>query len=364
MDKQVCQAIVVTPGKKDSARVQAVPIDELGAGQLRLRVLEVGICGTDHEINEGLYGAPPKGLDYLIPGHESLTEVMDVGRGVSGWMPGDLGVPIVRRPCPEMCPACARGRWDMCLTGNYRERGISGLQGMLREQMVDDADFVVRVPKTLRGCAVLVEPLSIVEKAVGETLRLQRRSPVPPRTALVTGAGPIGLLATLLLRSRGMEVHVLDRLPKDSLKAKIATAAGATYIDDSKTPLEAATKGLYFDIAVEASGYAPLLFRALAKLGRNAALVLTGVTAGHHSLNIDVDLVNQELVLENQLLIGSVNAARHHYTSAVADLARWKTRYPGLVPQLITSRQPLEQFTDALQKSEDGIKPVVEVAQR
>ncbi|MDA8346405.1 MAG: glucose 1-dehydrogenase [Thermaerobacter sp.] len=363
MEAQTCRGIAVTPGKANSARIQSVPVDELGAGELMLRVLEVGICGTDEEINEGLYGAPPTGMDYLVPGHESLTEVVGVGSGLTGWQPGDLAVPIVRRPCPENCAACARGRWDMCLTGDYRERGISGLQGMLRERMTDHADFVVRVPKTLRDCAVLVEPLSIVEKAIGETLRLQRRSPVPPRSALVTGAGPIGLLATLLLRSRGMEVHLLDRRPKESLKARIATAAGANYIDDSTTTLEDATKGLTFDLAIEASGYAPLLFRALGKLGRNAALVLTGVTAGHHSLSIDVDLMNQELVLENQLLVGSVNAARYHYTAAVADLSRWKKRFPGLLPQLITGRYPLERFTDALQKSPDGIKPVVEVSQ-
>ena len=363
MELQECKGIAVTPGKPNSARVQSVPVASLGEGELMLRVLEVGICGTDEEINAGLYGAPPAGTGYLIPGHESLTEVVEIGRGVTDWVPGDLAVPIVRRPCPEFCPACARGRWDMCLTGDYRERGISGLQGMLREYMTDRADFVVRVPKTLRDCAVLVEPLSIVEKAVGETLQLQHRSPVPPQRALVTGAGPIGLLAALLLRSRGLEVHVLDRRPKDSTKARIAVAAGAIYIDDSETTLEDATKGMTFDLAVEASGYAPLLFRALSKLGRNAALVLTGVTAGHHALTIDVDLVNQELVLENQLLVGSVNAARHHYTAAVADIARWKKRYRGLLPQLITSRHPLDRFTDALQKSPDGIKPVVEVAQ-
>lgn len=361
MGAQVCQAIVVTPGTKGTARVQAVPVGELGAGQLLLRVLEVGICGTDQEINEGLYGAPPEGEAYLIPGHESVTEVVGIGRGVSGWLPGDLAVPVVRRPCPEMCAACARGRWDMCLTGNFRERGISGLHGMLREQMVDDADYVVRVPKSLRDCAVLVEPLSIVEKAVGETLLLQHRSPAPPRRALVTGAGPIGLLAALLLMARGMEVHVLDQHPKDSPKAKIATAAGATYIDDSDITLEEATKGISFDLAVEASGYAPLLFRALGKLARNAALVLTGVTAGHHSLSVDVDLLNKELVLENQLLIGSVNAARHHYTAAVNDLSRWKKRYPELLPRLITERYPLSRYTDALRKSADGIKTVVEV---
>jgi threonine dehydrogenase-like Zn-dependent dehydrogenase len=362
VETQVCHAIAVTPGAKDSARVQAVPVGQLGEGQLLLRVLEVGICGTDQEINRGLYGAPPAGETYLRPGHESLTEVVAIGRGVSGWLPGDLGVPVVRRPCPEMCPACSRGRWDMCLTGNFHERGISGLHGMLREQMVDDAEFVVRVPKSLRDCAVLVEPLSIVEKAIGETLHLQHRSPVPPRRALVTGAGPIGLLAALLLIARGMDVHILDRQPKDSLKARIATAAGATYIDDTDITLEDATKGISFDLAVEASGYAPLLFRALSKLGRNAALVLTGVTAGHHSLNLDVDSINQELVLENQLLIGSVNAARHHYTAAVNDLSRWKRRYPDLLRRLITARYPLAQYTDALSKSADGIKTVVEVA--
>lgn len=361
MATDTCRAIAVTPGQSGSAHVREVPVERLMPGELLLQVLEVGVCGTDQEISSGLYGKAPQGCDYLIPGHESLTEVLEVGAGVVGWAKGDLAVPIVRRPCPENCPACARGRWDMCLTGDFSERGISGLHGMLRERMTDRADFVVRVPRTLRDCAVLVEPLSIVEKAVGEALRLQRRSPAPPRRALVTGAGPIGLLAALLLLSKGLEVHLLDRRPKDSLKARIAAEAGANYIDDSRTPLEDATKDLRFDLAVEASGYAPLLFRALGRLGRNGALVLTGVTAGHHAMSIDADLLNQELVIENQLLFGSVNASRHHYTAAVSHLASWRRRYPGLVSQLITERHPLEEWTAALGKSPDGIKPVVEV---
>lgn len=249
----------------------------------------------------------------------------------------------------------------MCETGHYRERGISYLHGMLREYMVDAERFVVPVPAQLRSVGVLLEPLSVVEKAVRETLRIQERAPSRPRTALVTGAGPIGILAAMLLVAQGIEVHVLDRRPVDSPKAEFVRRLGASYHDDSQTPLEDATRNLNFDLAVEASGYAPLMFRALSRLARNGALVLTGVTAGHHTISLDVDVVNQEMVLENHVLIGSVNASRGHYEQAVRDLSSFFAKDAPLVSSLITGRFPLERFGEALKKSPDTIKAVVEV---
>ncbi len=359
--KGSCLAVQVTPGQAHSARIGYEPRQEPGQGEVALTVLECGICGTDAEIEQGLYGAAPPGEDHLVPGHESLCEVAALGPGVTGFSPGDLAVPIVRRPCPENCGPCSRGRWDMCITGHYAERGISRLHGMLRECLTDEAARCVQVPKDLRGVGVLVEPLSIVEKAIGETMLIQERRGVRPLRALVTGAGPIGLLATLCLRSRGLEVTVLDQRPQASPKARIATAAGARYIDDLQEPLERATAGEAFDLVLEASGFAPLVFRALRRLGRNGAMVLTGVTAGHHTIPIDVDAMNQEMVLENQVLFGSVNAARQHYESAVSDLLAWERDFPGLAGQLITARHPLGSFQEALSKDSDGIKSVVEV---
>jgi len=357
-----CRALQVTPGTPHSLRLGTRPRFAPGAGELGLRVIEVGICGTDAEIEAGLYGEAPPGEDYLVPGHESLTEVVEVGAGVTGFAPGDLVVPIVRRPCPELCDPCGRGRWDMCLTGHYAERGISRLHGMLREHLVDAAASCVPVPGVLRDVGVLVEPLSIVEKAIAEAALVQQRTGVALRTALVTGAGPIGLLAAMVLRGRGLDVTVLDQRPPESPKARIAEACGARYLDDAKTPLEEAWPGTAFDLVLEASGYAPLVFRALRRLGRNGAMVLTGVTAGHHSLTIDADALNQELVLENQVLIGSVNAARGHYEAAVRDLLLWQSRWAGLAEQLITARYGLADTAKALQKGGDAIKSVVAVA--
>jgi threonine dehydrogenase-like Zn-dependent dehydrogenase len=352
-------AILVTPGQKDSFRQGTVPvIDEIGPGELLLEVVAVGICGTDAEICEGLYGQAPAGHEALVLGHESLCRVVQAGSDATGFKPGDLVVPIVRRPCPERCPACAVGRWDECLTGHYQEHGIKGLDGFLRGRLVLDADAVVSAPAALGEFAVLTEPLTIVEKALERALQIHT-APGHPQTALVTGAGPVGILAALLLRSRGLDVYVVDQRPADSPKARFVESMGGHYIDDTKTPFEKAGPAGGFDIGLEATGYAPLVFRALSALAQNGVLALTGVTGGHHSLDIDVNLMNSTMVLENQAMVGSVNAARAHYERAVQDLAGFGVQFPGLLEQVITARHPLADFAKALQKGPDDIKTIV-----
>ena len=362
MADEQCRAVTVRPGEKGSGRLESVPVGRPAAGQVLLRVLRVGICGTDAEIDGGGYGQAPEGSARLVLGHESQVRVEAVGPGVSGLQPGQLAVAIVRRPCPERCPPCAAGRWDLCLTGHYLERGIMGLDGFLRERLVDDAAFVVPVPETLEPVSVLIEPLSVVEKAIAEAERVRDPALPPARRALVTGAGPIGLLAVLALRQRGLEVWVLDRQPADSVKARLAQAAGARYVDDAATPLEQVEGVGHFDLALEGTGYAPLVFRAVALLGRGGALVLTGVTSGHREISLDANALNAEMVLENQVMIGSVNAARAHYERAVRDLEDWRGRWPGLAGRLITARYPLERFREAMAPSPGDIKRVVEVA--
>lgn len=356
-----CRAVTVQPGQKGSGRLDQVPVGTPGKGQVLLRVLRVGICGTDAEIDSGLYGGAPAGSDRLVLGHEAQVRVEAVGPGVGGLQPGQLAVAIVRRPCPEMCPPCASGRWDLCTTGHYQERGIMHLDGFLRERLVDDAAFVVPVPEALEPVSVLIEPLSVVVKAIAEADRVREPVVGQARRALVTGAGPIGLLAVLALRQRGMEVWVLDRQPEDSPKAQLATAAGARYVNDAATPLERVAGVGRFDLAVEATGYAPLVFRAMGLLARNAALALTGVTSGHREIAIDANAINASMVLENHVVIGSVNADRAHYEQAVRDLTAWETRWPGLTARLITARYPLERFREALAPSAADIKRVVEV---
>lgn len=356
-----CRAILITPGKPGSAQLGTVAVADPGTGELLLKVRAVGICGTDGEIDRGLYGTAPAGSVELVLGHESLTEVAAVGPGVSGWTVGQLGVAIVRRPCPERCAACAVGRWDFCLTGHYREHGIKGLDGFLREYFVASVDDVVPVPANLADCAVLIEPLSIVEKAVEQALSIHAMKPGKPARALVTGAGPVGMLGALLLLQRGLQVWILDQRPADSAKARLIESAGAHYIDDSSTPLESVVPTGGFDVALEATGYAPLVFRMASTLAPNGVLALTGVTGGHREMSVDVNAINGALVLENQAMVGSVNAARAHYEQAILDLGQWKTRWGDLPSRLITSRYPLERFRDALKKDPDDIKTIVEV---
>ena len=353
------RAVMVTPGRADSEQLANVSSAEPGSQQVRLKILEVGICGTDIEIAKGLYGESPQGHQQLIPGHESLAVIESLGSDVGHLAVGQLVVPIVRRPCSEGCAACIAGRWDLCLTGNYREHGIKGLDGFLQEYAVVDANSVIPVSPSLRPVAVLVEPLTIVEKAIEEAEAAYANQWTPAQKALVTGAGPVGMLAALLLRQRGLEVTILDQRPIESPKAQLAGAAGIQYIDDQNAPIEKMSPPGGYHWIIEATGYSPLLFRAANLLSRNGVLVLTGVTSGHHTLTVDSDQVNSMLVLENQTIVGSVNAARHHYLAAVADLMDWADRWPCLTQKLITAKYPLDQFTQAYQKSADGIKSVV-----
>lgn len=358
---ETCRAVTVQPGEKGSGRLDRIAVGRPGPGQVLLRVLRVGICGTDAEIDAGLYGAPPPGHTRLVLGHESQVRVEAVGPDARGLQPGQLAVAIVRRPCPGPCPPCANGRWDLCVTGEYRERGIMHLDGFLRERLVEDAAFVVPVPEELEAVSVLLEPLSVVEKAIAEAERVRDPAAPPARRALVTGGGPIGLLAGLALRQRGLEVWLLDRRGPESPKGRLAAAAGMRYVDDSATPIERVADVGRFDLAVEATGFAPLVFRSLALLGRNGTLVLTGVTSGHRTVAVDANAVNASMVLENQVMIGSVNAARRHYEQAIHDLGDWRARWPGLAERMITARYPLERFRDALAPSSEDIKRVVEV---
>jgi len=361
MSDDTCLAVKITPGQKDSAVLEPYPVRSPGRGELLLEALEVGICGTDLEIVSGLYGEAPKGEEKLVIGHESLLRVVEAGEDSGDFQPGDLAIGIVRRPCDDMCPACAQGRWDLCVTGHYRERGIARLDGFMRQRLVEEAPFVVHVPESLRRTGVLLEPLTIVEKAVGEALSA-RPSFLAARRALVTGAGPVGLLAALLLISKGLEVWVLDRVDASGPKGSIVLEAGGRYVDDSSTPLETEVGDIRFDVAVEASGYAPLLFRAANLLARDGVLVLTGVTGGHHTISVDAALLNTDMVLENQVMMGSVNAARPHYEAAVRDMEDFGRRFGTLPERLITRRLPLREFQSALFRTPDDIKAVLEVS--
>ncbi|MBI4317822.1 MAG: glucose 1-dehydrogenase [Chloroflexi bacterium] len=354
------KAIAVTPGRPNAVRLIDAPKPVAASGEALVRVLEVGVDGTDKELAAGLYGEAPEGDDYLIVGHESLGMVEETGPGVTSLNPGDLVVATVRRP--DDCPNCLRGEYDMCLYGNYRERGIKGLHGFMAEYYADEPRYTVSVPGELRPVAVLLEPLSIVEKAIHQAFKIQERMFWDPRRALVLGAGTIGLLATFLLRARGLETYTLATRLKSSLKAILAEACGAVYVSAGEKPVQGLDREFgNLDIILEATGDSNIAFQAMGILGTNGVLCLTGVSAGNRNLVVPVDALNMEMVLGNRVVFGTVNASRRHFEMALEHMADLQARWPGLLERLLTRRVPLCQWRQGLDKSEDDVKVVIEM---
>lgn len=356
------RAGVVTPGQAHSGRVEEIPVPTAGPGECVVQTLEIGICGTDMEIDRAEYGQAPPDSPYLILGHESLGRVLSVPLGERELKAGDLVAGIVRRPCPECCPSCADGQWDMCETGHYTERGIKAAHGFMSERYTESPAYLVRLPQDLRSVGVLTEPMSVVEKGIDQVFRAQQRLHWVPRRAVVLGAGPIGLLAAMLLRLRGIAVTVCDQVEPTAPRAKIATDIGGDYQNLAATSLTAFLSGKPLpDLIVEATGYSPLVFEAAQCLGRNGALLLTAVTGGKRTVGVDTNLINADMVLENHIILGSVNANRDHFLMAVRDLGAIHVLYPLALEAIITRRIPLAQWTQGLTKDPGDIKAVVEV---
>ena len=309
----------------------------------------IGICGTDREIVRGEYGAAPPDADFLILGHESAGRVVSAPR-CSGFAEGDWVVGIVRRPDPVPCPNCAAGEWDMCTNGLYVEHGIKGLHGFGAEFYAASPASLVHGTAALAELNVLIEPASVVAKAWQHIDYLGARSSWRPGTVLVTGAGPIGLLAALLGTQRGYQVHVLDQV-EEGHKPALVAELGATYHTGD---LRAIGRG--FDIILECTGAASLFFEVLTVVQPSGIVCLTGVSSGGSKVSIDAGLLNRELVLENNIVFGSVNANRGHYEQAVAALMRADR---GWLNRLITRRFPLDDFEEAFQHV-DGVKTIVE----
>ena len=354
-------AIAVFPGTPGSVHLTELPRPTPGSGQALVRVRRVGVCGTDEEIIAAKFGTPPPGTTELVLGHEVLGEVEATGPGVTEVRAGDLVAATVRRP--DGCPACLAGQPDMCVWRRYTERGIDGAHGFMVERFVDDVRYLVPVPPDLETVGVLVEPLSVVEKAARQADLIQRRlASWAPATAMVLGAGPIGLLGTLLLRARGLDVVTVARRPAPNPAATIVAACGARYVSTREISLAELATGLpNVDLILEATGAAALAFEAMLALGNNGVLVLLGVPGGERTVPVPGDAINREFVLGNKLLVGSVNSAREDFQAAVADLARFEQLWPGLTAQLITRR--LDGCADAGRLAgamEDGSKTVVE----
>jgi threonine dehydrogenase-like Zn-dependent dehydrogenase len=340
--------------------------------EVKLRILEVGICGTDKEISAFEYGAPPSGSDYLILGHESLGEVVEVGGAVQGIAPGDLVVTMVRRPCPHPdCRPCRAGRQDFCRTGDFTERGIMREHGFMAEYVVDDARYMNVVPAALREVAVLVEPLTIATKALAQAQKITQRLPwlagrsmrelirAPDGrvlTALVLGGGAVGLLGAMALRDTGFDVHVYDRAPAPNPKSALVEAIGARYDSDPDTSRAFAHLLGEVDLVYEAVGASQLAFKAMSVLGPNSIFILTGVPALGATSHVDTDTIMRNAVLKNQVILGTVNAGKADFEAAVTALGDFMRQWPNATRALITGRYPLDAYHDLLLGHPGGIK--------
>jgi threonine dehydrogenase-like Zn-dependent dehydrogenase len=333
---------------------------------LKLRVLKVGVCGTDRELASFDYAfPPPDGGDFLVLGHECLGEVVETGPEVTNFKPGDLAIPTVRRPCdhPECLP-CRAGRQDFCITGDYKERGIKQLHGFLTERIVDESLYMNSVPQAIRDIAVLVEPLTIAEKGLIEAFQIQQRLPWDHenRRAVVLGAGPVALLGAMALRNAGFHVTVYSRSREPDPRADITKSIGANYISSQDSSVEqmAANVG-NIDLVYEATGNSRFSFEVMRVLGINGVFIMAGVPGRNPPAAVDTDRIMADLVLKNQCLVGTVNAGRDAFHLAVRDLASFHVRWPQAVENLITGRFPLENFAQPIHK-QSGIKNIIEIA--
>jgi threonine dehydrogenase-like Zn-dependent dehydrogenase len=336
-----------------------------GRGVL-VKVLCVGVDGTDKEINAAEYGQAPPGYPFLVIGHESFGQVQAVGPNVSELQAGDYVVATVRRPGSSIYDRI--GTYDMTTDGTYFERGINLRHGYLTEYYVDDPEYIVKVPVGLREVGVLVEPLSVAEKGVAQAYEIQRRLRVwHPRKAAVLGAGTIGLLATLILRLRGIEVVTFGREAPPYLNSDLIEALGARYASVTETPLRTAAAALGpFDVIFEATGYSPLVFEAMEVLGRNGVLIAASVTGGERTVEIPADKINLGFVLGNKVMVGTVNGNREYFEAAVNDLARAAVQFPGWSARLLThpirGLEGYQQMIETLTSARGAIKVYVDVA--
>lgn len=345
-------ALTVQPGKSGSATVQNVPEPAASEGSVLVQTLAVGVCGTDREIIRGDYGTAPPGSDYLILGHESLGRVLEAPAG-SPVAAGDLVVGIVRYPDPVPCANCAVGEWDMCRNGKYTEHGIKEVHGFCRERFRIPPDFLVKLDPSLHKVGVLLEPTSVVAKAWDHIERIGHRTHWQPRRVLVTGAGPIGLLAALLGVQRGLEVHVLD-IVKEGPKPELVRRLGATYHHG-----EVSKACVGSDIVLECTGIGQLVFEVMQCNTPGSIVCLTGISSGGRKLDVDLAALNRSMVLENDVVFGSVNANRRHYEMAAEALARADKDW---LAGLIRRRVPLKDWQQILQREADDVKVVIDMA--
>lgn len=364
------KAICVIPGKPNSVHLREVAkpsVNDIPNGRgVLVKVLRVGVDGTDKEINAAEYGAAPNGYDYLTIGHESFGVVEEVGENVTEFEVGDYVVATVRRPGSSFYDKI--GQYDMTTDDTYFERGINLRHGYLTEYFVDDPEYIVKVPSGLKDVAVLTEPMSVAEKGIIQAYEIQRRLKIwRPRKAAVMGSGTLGLLATMILRLRGLEVVTFGRTPAPFLNSTLAEELGARYVSTKSTSLKEAAK-MYgpFDLIFEGTGSSSVVFEAAEILGKNGVLILASITGAGKKLEIPADKINLDFVLGNKVMFGTVNANREYFEAGVKDLAQCKAQFSGWTNKLLTNRvdglENFQQMMDLLTTAKGAIKVYVEVA--
>jgi threonine dehydrogenase-like Zn-dependent dehydrogenase len=355
------RAIVVNVDQRNVRIAQRQEPRRPRGTEVLLRPIEVGICGTDREIVAFEHGAPPPGSSELVLGHEALAEIVEVGPDVMWARPGGLVVPMVRRPCPNpRCAACRAGRPEYCSTGEFSERGIVHADGLLSELALEEERYLVPVPRALEDVAVLVEPLSVVAKAAEEFAAIHARFgfDIPRPRGLVLGAGPVGLLAAMTLRAGDIDTYVFSREAEDSPRAELIRSLEATYVSAAHTPLERLPERIgTVDDVFEAVGVAEVAFGALPTLAANGVLVMSGIPAQRGPVPAELSRWMRDLVLKNQVVLGTVNASRSAFESAVHRLEQFMALFPDAVRSLI-ARSPFEQAPDVLTRGR-GIKDVI-----
>ena len=367
------RAVGVFPGKREVGLIGHDAPRLQSPTQIKIRTLEIGICGTDREICSFAYGTPPQGSDYLVLGHEALGEVIEAGSGVRHLKPGDLVVPSVRRPCShDHCAPCRVHRQDFCSTGDFTERGIKMTHGYMTEFFTEDEKFLTPVPPSLRDVAVLVEPLTVAEKALAQLWQVQSRLPwqsgnpkMPGegKTAVVLGAGPVGILGAMALLVRGFRTFVYSRSPAPNAKSNLLDSIGAKYISSETEPLDkfAALVG-NVDLVYEAVGVARISFDVLKILGLNGVFIFTGIPPHKPAIPVTADSLMRDMVLKNQIVLGTVNADGPAFAAAIEDLGVFKQRWPAALQSVISGRYPLEGYRDLLLGRNSGIKNVITIA--
>lgn len=368
------KAVAVFPHEQELSLVDEPEPSLVRPNDVLMRVHRVGVCGTDREICSFEYGVPPAGSSHLVLGHEAIAEVLDVGRAVTRFKRGDYVVPMVRRPCHvESCVPCQSGRADFCVTGEFTERGINGAHGFMTERIVEQQEYLQPVPAALADYAMLVEPLTIAEKALAQLHHLQQRLPWSCRvgepgdrtchTALVLGSGPVGMLGAMAFVKHEYKTIVYSREPEGGRKSELVESFGATYVSSSTTSVrDLATKVGPIDVVYEAVGASRFAFEAAHALGPNGVFIFTGVPGRKGPVEVDTDRLMRDLVLKNQVLLGTVNADRAAFADAAQDLLAFVERWPATVDQMVVPHA-IDAYRTLLLEGGPGIKNVLTFAE-